>query len=114
MTPLKASGIDGFPALFYQCYWHIEGSKVVDFCLAVLSWEITVEGINTIHIVLIPKVSKPKFVTQLRLISLCNALYKIIAKAIVNRLSGLLDACISEGQCALFLISKFQTTLLLL
>ncbi|KAE8669370.1 hypothetical protein F3Y22_tig00112249pilonHSYRG00376 [Hibiscus syriacus] len=33
-------------------------------------------------------------------ISLCNVLYKFIAKAIVNRICGLLDACIDQTQGA--------------
>lgn len=76
------------------------GSEVASFCLAILRGEITVEVINNTYIVLIPKISKPKSITQLRPISLCNVLYNIIAKAIVNQMSCLLDACISEVQCA--------------
>lgn len=70
------------------------------FCLAVLRGKVSVEGINNTHIVLIPKVSKPKSITQFHLISLCNVLYKIVAKAIMNRMSGLLDSCTNELQGA--------------
>ncbi|KAK9019080.1 hypothetical protein V6N11_034119 [Hibiscus sabdariffa] len=37
MAPMKATGIDGFPALFYQTYWHIVGNDVVDFCPSILN-----------------------------------------------------------------------------
>ncbi|KAA3483930.1 reverse transcriptase [Gossypium australe] len=37
---------------------------------------------------------------QFRPISLCNVIYKIIAKVIVGRMSGLLKYCIDEAQWA--------------
>lgn len=55
------------------------------------------EQINNTHIILIPKVSNPRTITQFRPLSLCNVLYKIITKVIVNRMSGLLDVCINEA-----------------
>lgn len=99
IDPLKASSIDSFPALFYQHYWHIVGSEVSAYCLAVLQGDVAVEEINKTHIVLIPKVNNPKSITHFRPISLCNVIYKIIAKIIVNRMSSLLDCCIHEAQC---------------
>ncbi|KAK5833850.1 hypothetical protein PVK06_017713 [Gossypium arboreum] len=43
MTPLKASGIDGFSAIFFQRYWHIFGSDISRYCLSVLN-----EGFSTL------------------------------------------------------------------
>ncbi|GMI72452.1 hypothetical protein HRI_000914500 [Hibiscus trionum] len=100
MAPLKASGSDGYPALFYQKYWHIVGEEVSNFCLNILNNSGDISCINDANIVLIPKVENPANMTQFRPISLCNVLYKIIAKAIVNRLSPLLDQCIDDTQGA--------------
>ncbi|KAK5792926.1 hypothetical protein PVK06_034057 [Gossypium arboreum] len=100
ISPLKAPGIDGYPALFYQWYWHIVGDDVSHFCLEVLNGRIVMEEINRTHLVLFPKVDKPKNMAQFRPISLCNILYKIIAKVIVDRMSLFLGFCIDEAQGA--------------
>ncbi|GMJ04189.1 hypothetical protein HRI_004088000 [Hibiscus trionum] len=98
MAPLKASGFDGYPALFYQRYWSIVGDKVSDFCLQILNNNGDLDAINSANIVLLPKVTCPTSMVHFRPISLCNVLYKIIAKAIVHRIAPLLGMCIDDTQ----------------
>ncbi|KAH1107204.1 hypothetical protein J1N35_010972 [Gossypium stocksii] len=98
MAPMKAPRIGGFPALFYQCYWHIAGDEISTYCLEVLDGKIEMAKINQTYLVLIPKVDKPKNISQFRPISLCNVLYKIIAKVLVNSMSPILGSCIDEAQ----------------
>lgn len=100
MAPLKAPGPDGFPALFFQRFWHIVGEEVACFYLEVLNGSREMGELNKTHIVLILKVDKPRDLTQFRPISLCNVLYKIIVTAIVARMRPFLDFCIDEAQCA--------------
>ena len=54
--------------------------------------------INYTHVTLIPKVKDATLMTQLRPISLCNVLYKIVAKVLTNRLKTILPRVISPTQ----------------
>ncbi|KAK8517305.1 hypothetical protein V6N11_044599 [Hibiscus sabdariffa] len=86
MAPLKASGKDGYPALFFQRFWHIIRHEITQYCLAILNSDQGITDINGTDIVLIPKVPSPSSMSQLRPKSLCNILYKIIAKVLAIRL----------------------------
>ena len=57
---------------------------------------------------MIPKVKNPKKVSEFRPISLCNVVYKLIAKVVVNRLKKLLAKMILDSQSA-FLSGRLIT-----
>lgn len=100
MATLKASGIDRYPAFFYQKLWHIIGKDVTHYCLQVLNNGMDFEEVNKTNIVLIPKVQTPTNLGQFRPISLCNVIYKLISKLVVNRFQRVLHLCIEETQSA--------------
>jgi hypothetical protein len=53
------------------------------------------ERVNVTHMALIPKKQNLEHVTEFRPISLCNVIYKVISKVMVNRLKRILPAIIS-------------------
>jgi hypothetical protein len=57
-------------------------------------------GINDAIIVLIPKNTESETMADFRPISLCNVIYKIISKCLINRLRPVLDDLICENQSA--------------
>ncbi|PNX75251.1 ribonuclease H, partial [Trifolium pratense] len=99
MQPWKAPGPDGFPAGFYQKAWGTVGGSVCEFVCGVWDNPSVVSSVNQTDICLIPKIQQPEFITQFRPISLCNTIYKIVSKVIVERLKD----CIPK------LVSPFQT-----
>ncbi|KAA3475053.1 reverse transcriptase [Gossypium australe] len=98
--PTKAPGADGFPALFFQRYWHIVGQDVTDYCLGILNNVQDFGDFNNTDIVLTPKVPNPTQLVNFRPIRLCSVVYKVVAKAIANRLQKIIDKCIDEVQSA--------------
>ncbi|KAA3467738.1 reverse transcriptase [Gossypium australe] len=84
MPSLKAPGIDGYVATFFQRYWHIVGQEISRYCLDLLNGQKEFADINKTRIALIPKINNPKNMTHFRPISLCNVIYKITAKVLVN------------------------------
>jgi hypothetical protein len=86
MGDLKAPGPDGIPALFYKKYWNIVGQDVCREVRSLLNGGEMPEKWNETVVVLIPKIANPDKLKDLRPISLCNVVYKIVSKVISNRL----------------------------
>lgn len=100
MGPTKAPGPDGFPAAFFQKHWSSVKEGVIRTCLHILNEGGNLAPLNHTYIALIPKVNKPKKVSEFRPISLCNVIYKLIAKTLANRLKQVLNDIISPTQSA--------------
>ena len=100
MSPTKAPGPDGLPAAFYQKHWQSVRFGVIKTCLYILNDGGFIAPLNHTYIALIPKVTKPLKVTDFRHISLCNVIYRIVAKTIANRLKHILHHVISPNQSA--------------
>ena len=87
-------------AIFYQKYWNIVGNSVTNMVLNVLNNNLPITEINKTNISLIPKKNNPTKMTEFRPISLCNVIYKIISKLLVNKIQPLLHNIISLCQSA--------------
>jgi hypothetical protein len=84
--PLKVPGPDGFLARFLQCNWEILRHDVVMVVQSFFADGVMPEEVNDTSIVLIPKKNKPEELKDFRPISLCNVIYKVVSKCLVNRL----------------------------
>ncbi|KAL5824726.1 hypothetical protein ACOSQ3_020789 [Xanthoceras sorbifolium] len=80
MYPTKAPRVDGMPALFNKKIWDTIGYNVTVACLKYLNEGAVLDKINHTLITLIPKVTTAQRVSNFRPISLCNIIYKSVAR----------------------------------
>ncbi|XP_074323477.1 uncharacterized protein LOC141660391 [Apium graveolens] len=100
MHPDKAPGPEGMTPAFFQKNWSVIGRDVVEIVRQFFETGNLIDNINMTNIVLIPKKKNPSKLTELRPISLCNVVMKIITKVLANRLKKVLDSIISDSQSA--------------
>ena len=98
--PFKAPGPNGLHPRFFQRCWPQVGESIVKEVCQIFSSGRMPEYLNKTLIALIPKCNGPKTLNQFRPISLCNTVYKIVTKIIVNRIRPLLSNLISPFQTA--------------
>jgi hypothetical protein len=106
MHPFKSSGLDGFSACFYQHSWATVRPDVGKVVLDFLNHGIFDPSLNIRHIVLIPKNKNPTEVIDYQPFSLCNVLYKFMAKVLANIMKKILNSIILPSQSA-FLPGRF-------
>nr|KYP76527.1 hypothetical protein KK1_020773 [Cajanus cajan] len=87
----KALRPDGFNPGFYKSFWEVCGEDILSSCNSWLKVGELPPHINDVVIALIPKCLNPSNMKELRPISLCNVIYKILPKALANRLKPLLQ-----------------------
>lgn len=98
--PLKAPDPDGLHPFFYQEYWPKISHSVITFCKAIFTKGCIPKKINNTYLCLIPKQRNAVWVTHFRPISLCNTIYKIITKFIINRIKPYLSNIINPTQAS--------------
>ena len=100
MALLKAPGPDGMPSLFYQSYWSLVGSDVIEAILHYLNTGSLPQSLCHSFIALIPKVKNPELISQYRPICLSNMLFRVFLKVLANRLKSVFPGLISKHQPA--------------
>ncbi|GAU35047.1 hypothetical protein TSUD_30130 [Trifolium subterraneum] len=100
MHPDKSPGPDGFNPAFYQRFWEQCSDDIFRAASTWLERVYFPTSLNETNICLIPKCDNPTSMKDLRPISLCNVLYKMISKVLANRLKCCLDKCVSQEQLA--------------
>lgn len=100
MHPDKSPGPDGMSPGFHQKYWTIVGDDITKLVQQFFDKGEFDDQVTDTNIVLVPKKSSPATVSDLRPISLCNVVYKVVSKVIANRLKDVIGLVISETDSA--------------
>jgi len=98
MAKDKSPRPDGWPIEFFQQFFDQIGSELTDVVEESRRKGMIYAPFNSIFIALIPKKEVPESFEDFRPISLCNSVYKIIAKTIAARLKPIMSRCISSEQ----------------
>lgn len=91
MKKNKAPGPDGFTLEFFLGSWELVGQ---DFCKAIMTFFESGKlhpNVNSTSIALIPKISTPTHMRDIRPISSCSVAYKCIAK-IMDKRPSIIDS----------------------
>ncbi|KAL5574665.1 hypothetical protein UlMin_016364 [Ulmus minor] len=100
MGNFKAPGPDGMTSLFYKSYWQTVGGDVIALVQEFFRSNRLLPELNYSNIFLIPKTDKPTSMNHYKPISVCNLVYKVIAKLLADRIKPLLHDLICPTQGA--------------
>ncbi|XP_028551144.1 uncharacterized protein LOC114579729, partial [Dendrobium catenatum] len=96
----RAPGRDGITTSFLKFYWNLIKSEVVDAIRDFFTTNFMDAHWKETLIILIPKVVNADSPAKFRPISLCQSLYKVVAKILVGRMKPVLAGIIGEEQGA--------------
>ena len=94
----KALGLDGFTMAFFHKCWRVVEDDVMAVFKHFHRFSIFERSLNASFLSLIPKKSNVVNIKDFRPISLVGSVYKLLSKALANRLRVVLDSLISETQ----------------
>ncbi|XP_010446053.1 PREDICTED: uncharacterized protein LOC104728823 [Camelina sativa] len=94
----KATGLDGYCAVFFISHWGTVGQAVTDADLEFFSSSKLLKQWNATILSLIPKNPNAQKVADFRPIACCNTLYKIVSKLLANKIKKVVPDLISNNQ----------------
>lgn len=106
MKPFKAPGPNGLHAGFYQHIWHEVRKSVCEEVKAIFMYGVFPDHLNDTLVTLIPKYQSPESLNNYKPISLCNSVYKIVSKILVERIRPYISLLVSLVQTTFVLGRK--------
>lgn len=94
----RAPSPNGFSSLFYQHNWDLMGPSLCNTVRSFYENGFLLKELNRTSIILISRCHNPISIHQFFPISLCNFVYKVIFKTIVNRLKPWMHSLIPNGR----------------
>lgn len=96
----KAPGIDGFNSKFFKVAWNIVKTDLINVVQEFFGSEWLYKAVNCTLVTLIQKSSTAKTMKDMKPISCCTTVYKIISKVLTMRLSKVINEVVDESQSA--------------
>ena len=96
----KAPGPDGFSAEFYQYFWEIIKSDLLELFGCLHAGQLELFHLNFGEIVLLPKIQNAERIQQYRPICLLNVSFKIFTNVATIRLNSVADHVVKPTQTA--------------
>ena len=107
MKAFKALGPDGFPPTFFRHLWEVIKNELVWATRDMIKTRKMLTRINKTFIVLVPKIQRSRNIRDFRLTNLCNTIYKVFSKVLVNKIKPFLDMVIRSPQKGFISFIKF-------
>jgi hypothetical protein len=98
LNKASAPGPDGFGAFFFQHYWEIVKSDVINAVLEFFTSNWILPGFNSNIIAVLPKFPEASSIDHYRHIAMANFKFKIISKIIAERLASIMPSLIFVEQ----------------
>jgi hypothetical protein len=96
----KAPGPDGYLAEFYQNFWEIIKSDLLELFTFLHAGQLELFRLNFGEIILLPKIKESERIQQYRPICLLNVSFKIFTKVAMIRLNTVPDHVVRPSQTA--------------
>ena len=100
LKSFKALGPDDLHAGFYHHFWVEVGRSICEEVKAIFKDGLVSDHLNETLVTLIPKCKSPESLNNYKPISLCNSIYKIASKILVERIRPYLNKLVSPFQTA--------------